>query len=189
MVKVAHPDDVQFVARRATLVADVEDRSCEDVIAELFQVEYAGLVRLAYVVLHDRCSAEDVVMEAFCSLHAHWSGVRRKSTPVAYLRTAVLYGSRSRIRALIRERTRRPPSEVGIPDPSSAGVIARDEAQALAAGVRSLPQRQREVTVCRYYLELSEVETAELLRISVGAVKRHAYRARKALFTTVEVQR
>lgn len=74
VVKVAHPDDVQFVARRATLVADVEDRSCEDVIAELFHVEYAGLVRLAYVVLHDRCSAEDVVMEAFCSLHAHWSG-------------------------------------------------------------------------------------------------------------------
>ncbi len=189
VAKVAQPDDVHFVAESAILAADVEDRSRDDVIAELFRVEYAGLVRLAYVILHDRCSTEDVVMEAFCSLHAHWSGVRRKSTPLAYLRTAVLYGSRSRVRELIRERARRPPSEVGVPDPSSARVIARDEAQVLAAGVRSLPQRQREVTVCRYYLELSEVETAELLRISVGAVKRHAHRARKALFTTVEVQR
>lgn len=189
VAEVAQPDDVHFVATRAILAADVEDHSREEVIAELFQVEYAGLVRLAYVILHDRCSAEDVVMEAFCSLHAHWSGVRRKSAPLAYLRTAVLFGSRSRVRSLIRERARRAPSEVGVPDPSSAGVIARDEAQALAAGVRGLPQRQREVTVCRYYLELSEAETAELLRISVGAVKRHAHRARKALFTTVEVQR
>lgn len=189
MAKVAQPDDVHFVAERAILAADAEDRSREEVIAELFQVEYAGLVRLAYVILKDRCSAEDVVMEAFCSLHAHWFGARRKSAPLAHLRTAVLFGSRSRVRALIRERARRPPSEVGVPDPSSAGVIARDEARVLAAGVRSLPQRQREVTVCRYYLELSDVETAELLRISVGAVKRHAYRARQALYTTVEVQR
>ncbi len=68
-------------------------------------------------------------------------------------------------------------------------MIARDEAQALAEGVRGLPHRQREVTLCRSYLEPSEAETAELLRISVGAVKRHAHRARKALFSTVEVDR
>jgi len=90
---------------------------------------------------------------------------------------------------MARERARGPLSEVGVPDPSSDALIARDEAHALADGVRALPDRQREVTVCRYYLELSEAETAELLGISVGAVKRHAHRAREALSVTVEVGR
>lgn len=184
-----HPEDVPLVVMRPMSATDVEGRSRDDVIAELFQVEYPGLVRLAYVILRDRCSAEDVVMEAFLSLHAHWGSVRSKSAPLAYLRTAVIFGSRSRVREMVRERRRRQVSEVGSADPNSAWAIARDEAGALADGVRALPRRQREVVLCRYYLDLSEAETAEMLGISVGAVKRHAHRARETLFRNVEVDR
>lgn len=171
------------------LVAALDDRPREAVIEELFRSEYAGLLRLATCIVGDRCSAEDVVMEAFASLHVHWSGMRRSSAPLPYLRSSVILGSRSVIRRMVRERRRRSPSEVGWPDPNSAAAIAADESDTLTVAVRSLPTRQREVIVCRYYLELSEAETAVLLGLSLGSVKQHAHRARLALSARLEVVR
>lgn len=165
------------------------ERARDEVVEELFREEYEGLLRLAYCMVGDRCSAEDVVMDAFCSLHLHWATLRDKASPVGYLRSAVLNRSRSRIRALVKERTRTGWTDPPPTDTSSSSVIARDEAHRLAEAVRGLPHRQREVVVCRYYLELSEAETAELLGIGVGSVKRHAHRARAALSTRVEVTR
>jgi RNA polymerase sigma-70 factor (sigma-E family) len=162
------------------------ERSRDEVVEELFREEYEGLLRLAYCMVGDRCSAEDVVMDAFCSLHLHWSTLRDKASPVGYLRSAVLNRSRSRIRDLVRERTRTGWSQPPPTDTNSTSVIAHDESHRLAEAVRGLPHRQCEVVVCRYYLELSEAETAELLGIGVGSVKRHAHRARAALSTTME---
>ena len=57
----------------------------------------------------------------------------------------------------------------------------------MAAAVRALPTRQREVIVARYYLGLTETQTAELLHVGLGSVKRHAHRALAALQRGVEV--
>ncbi|MGC5583715.1 RNA polymerase sigma factor [Ornithinimicrobium sp. W1665] len=168
---------------------EVVELTRDEIVESLFREHYEGLLRLSYCILGDRCSAEDVVMEAFCSLHTHWSTLRDRASPVGYLRVSVLNLSRSRIRALVRERTR-----TGWADPppvldTSVSVIERDEAHRLVEAVRSLPRRQCEVIVCRYFLELSEAETAALLGMSTGSVKRHAHRARAALSTSMEVTR
>jgi RNA polymerase sigma factor (sigma-70 family) len=63
----------------------------------------------------------------------------------------------------------------------------RDEALRLVAAIRSLPLRQREAVVCRYYLDLTEAQTAALLEIGVGSVKRHAHRALAKLHDQMEV--
>ena len=55
-----------------------------------------------------------------------------------------------------------------------------EDADRVASAVRALPTRQREVIVARYYLGLTESQTAGLLH--VGTVKRHAHRA----LTTLE---
>jgi len=47
--------------------------------------------------------------------------------------------------------------------------------------LRELPERQREVLVLRYYLDLTEARIAETLGISRGAVKSHAFRGVAAL--------
>ena len=48
---------------------------------------------------------------------------------------------------------------------------------ALWAAVQTLPRKARAVLVLRYYEQLSEAETAEVLGISVGTVKSQTSRA------------
>lgn len=67
-------------------------------------------------------------------------------------------------------------------------MLQHDDARRLAAAVQTLPTRQREVVVCRYYLELTVAETAELLGITSGSVKRHAHRGIEALAARVEAE-
>jgi RNA polymerase sigma factor (sigma-70 family) len=52
-----------------------------------------------------------------------------------------------------------------------------EEQQALLDALRSLGPRQRAVVVLRYWLDLSEAETAAALNCSVGTVKSQASRA------------
>jgi RNA polymerase sigma factor (sigma-70 family) len=175
------------VVRLEPEASAARERGREEMVEELFGEEYDRLLGLAYCILGDRCSAEDVVMDAYCSLCIHWSSVRDRNSPLGYLRAAVLNGCRSRIRSLARERTRAPWIEPPPVDVSAGEVIARDEAHRVTRAVRALPHRQREVVVCRYFLDLGEAETAELLGISLRSVKRHAHRARAALATALEV--
>lgn len=65
--------------------------------------------------------------------------------------------------------------------------MAATEAQReVLAAVRDLPERQREVVVLRYLLELSTAEAASTLGISEGSVKTHLHRALATLETTLE---
>jgi RNA polymerase sigma-70 factor, ECF subfamily len=45
------------------------------------------------------------------------------------------------------------------------------------AAVNGLPVRQRQVLVCRYFLDLSEAETAQVLAWPLGSVKSSTSRA------------
>src|SRR5262249_19523003 len=63
--------------------------------------------------------------------------------------------------------------------PSVEGVWAERDRVWRALG--RLPKRQRAVLVLRFYLDLTEAQTAEVLGCSVGSVKTHANRALSAL--------
>jgi RNA polymerase sigma factor (sigma-70 family) len=65
--------------------------------------------------------------------------------------------------------------------------VGRQEVESLVAAMRRLARRQREVLACRYVLELSVGETAQLLAISEGAVKSHTHRGLRALQQRIEV--
>ena len=160
----------------------------DEALDVLFRTHCAGLVRLAMVLLGDREEAEEVVQDAFVSLHRNWSGLRDTSSAGAYLRQAVVGGCRSRQRRFVRARratTRLAP----IPSPVSLEDLAvgSEEAARVTAAVRALPTRQREVVVARYYLGMTEAQTAELLQVGLGSVKRHAHRALATLQHGVEV--
>ncbi len=85
---------------------------------------------------------------------------------------------------MLRHRTveDRNPSQP-LPDMPSAGhrVMVRPEMSVVATALGTLPRQQREAVILRYYVDLSETETAAAMGISEGAVKRHAHRGVAAL--------
>ncbi len=145
-------------------------------LADLYRDHRMRLVRLAVLLVDDPLTGEDVVQEAFTGLHRHWSGLRDEAAAVAYLRTAVINGSRSVLR---RRRTARDyilPHQVNARSAESLAMLSAEH-QAVVDALATLPPRQREVLVLRYYGGLSESEIADATGISRGTVKSTASRA------------
>lgn len=160
------------------------------VVHGLFLEHGRQLVRLAVLLVGDRGLAEEVVQEAFVAVYRNWDGVRDKASLAPYVRAAVVNQCRSAQRGLVRARRLR--DRLGAFRDTMAPVdsgAATDEALRIAQLVRRLPQRQREVVVCRYYLDLTEAQTAAMLELEIGTVKRHAHRAIKRLHEELEVNR
>jgi RNA polymerase sigma-70 factor (sigma-E family) len=137
-------------------------------ITALYEAHALGLLQLAYVMLGDRPAAEDVVQDAFLGLYKRWSSLRDAASAPAYLRASVLNGCRM----AWRSRARRDDHAAGdLPGESAeaAALVGEEQRQVLLA-LRTLPPRQRETLVLRYYLGLSEEEIASSMGIRRGTV-------------------
>jgi RNA polymerase sigma-70 factor (sigma-E family) len=147
-------------------------------VTAIYQEHALGLTRLAFLMLGDRQTAEDVVQEAFCGLYRAWGHMPDHANALAYVRKSVLNGSRSALR-----RTRRVPRPLIIPAAASAeaAVLAGEERRETVAALRRLPPRQREALVLRYFADLPEHETALAMGVSRGTVKSTTSRALAAL--------
>jgi RNA polymerase sigma-70 factor (sigma-E family) len=147
-------------------------------VTALYRGHALGLTRLAFIVLGDRQSAEDVVQEAFCGLFRAWDRLPEDTNVLGYLRVSVVNGCRT----VIRRRKRTPQSMAIPPAPSAeAAMLVGEERRAAVAALRRLPPRQREALVLRYFADLPEQETAEAMGISRGTVKSTTARALAAL--------
>lgn len=145
-------------------------------LADLYRDHRVRLMRLAMLLVDIPATAEDVVQEAFTGLHRHWARLRDEAAAVAYLRAAVVNGSRSVLR---RRRTAReyvPPHSANARSAESLAMLSAEH-QAVVDALGGLPPRQREVLVLRYYGGLSEAEIAEAAGMSRGTVKSTASRA------------
>jgi RNA polymerase sigma factor (sigma-70 family) len=129
----------------------------------------------------DLAAAEDIVQDVFERLHRRWDGLREPSRGLAYARTSVLNSCRSAHRraAVARKYAPRLALPTDGTDPDAASAIG-DRGE-LAAALRLLPRRQREVLVLRYYADLSVAEVAETLRIAPSAVRAFNSRGLAAL--------
>jgi RNA polymerase sigma-70 factor (sigma-E family) len=159
----------------------------DSVLGAAFRLHYEQLVGLARLLVDDRGQAEEVVQEAFARAYASWSRVRDHNHPLPYLRTSIVNLARGRLR---RRRTVRGTRLEPVGDTASAETVAatRERTRTVADAVRTLPRRQRECVVLRYYLESSTAETAITLGISEGSVKQHLHRALAALGTTLQAE-
>jgi RNA polymerase sigma-70 factor (sigma-E family) len=148
-------------------------------VTALYEAHALSLIRLAYVVLGDRAAAEDVVHEAFLGLCKRWSRLRDTTSAPSYLRSSVLNGCRM----VLRSRSRRDDRALGeLPwESAEAAALVGEEERQLLVAIRSLPPRQREALVLRYYLDLSEEEIARSMGIRPGTVKSATSRALAAL--------
>ena len=146
----------------------------------LYRAERLGMVRLAAFLVGDLHVAEDLVQDAFAGLHSHWHRLRDQRSALAYLRRAVVNGSRSLLRR--RRTAQRHPWPAATAEPGADdGVLAVEEHARLRRALSQLPRRQREVLILRYWSDLSEVEIADTLGIGTGTVKSSASRGLRAL--------
>jgi RNA polymerase sigma-70 factor (sigma-E family) len=160
-------------------------RSSRAAVTTLFHVHYRRLVGLAGLMVDDRETAEEVVQDAFEQIYRRWGSLRDPQAAVAYLNRSVVNGSRSRIRRRFTERSFTFP-DAGTVDSAESFGVGNRQRDDLVAAVRDLPQRQREVIVLRYYLDLSEEQIAAWLGVSTGSVKKHAHRATATLQKRLE---
>ncbi|HEY6793671.1 MAG TPA: SigE family RNA polymerase sigma factor [Kineosporiaceae bacterium] len=149
-------------------------------IAELYQQHWNRLVRLAALLTRDASVAEEIVQDAFVSLHRRWGDLAEHASAAAYLRTSVVNGSRSTLRHRGVEEKHRQPGPPEPAGPEEHAVRADSDARVMAA-LRTLSRRQQEVLVLRYYGDYSEQDIAATLGLSKGAVKSHAHRGLAAL--------
>ena len=153
-------------------------------MTELYQAHAVGLIKLGVIMLGDRTAAEDVVQDAFFGLYRNWGRLSDQGYALAYVRACVLNGCRAALRQRIR-RDRRDRSIVAadaVPaDSVEAIVLLSEEHREVFAALRRLPDRQREALVLRFYLGVTEEETARAMGISRGTVKSSTSRALAAL--------
>ena len=138
------------------------------------QVHGDGLVRLAFALCGDQGQAEDATQEALTRLYLRWP---RLSDPLPYARRSVINATRDSWRGRRRQHLREQvvagyAQETQVP--MAETVAERDR---LMRALLRLPHGQRAVVVLRFWHQLSERETAEVLGNSVGTVKSQASRA------------
>jgi RNA polymerase sigma-70 factor (sigma-E family) len=151
-------------------------------VAAIYGDHYHCLVRLAWLLVQDVTTVEDVVQDSFVAMHTAWRHLRGGDKALAYLHQSVVSRSRSvrRHRAGTEQNaSRMPGAEPGAP-------AALDNAAVIGA-LRLLPARQREALVLRCYGDLSEAQVASAMGVSEAAVKRHLAGAAAALRVVVEV--
>lgn len=141
--------------------------------ADFFRAEFAAVTRAAYLVLHDRDSAEDVSQDAFTQLHLHWAKISGYDRPDAWVRRVAI---RLAIRTVRRHRLLdtllgrlEPPRQEGGADVD------------LAAALRLLPPQQRAAIALHYYEDRPLAEVATILNCSHATAKVHVFKARRRL--------
>jgi len=152
---------------------------------EFMRARWPAMVRLAYGLTGDQGHAEDVAQAAFARAYASWPRVRRSGDPDAYVRQIVINENRNRFR---KRRVAEQLTDSALIDvPWTDATRDYDERSALMTALQRLGPRQRAVLVLRYWLDLTEQETAATLNCSVGTVKSQASRALAALRQNAEL--
>ena len=149
-----------------------------DDFEEFVAARSAALLRTAYLLTGHHQDAEDLVQTALVKAVPAWR--RITGDPEPYVRRILVRENISRWRqrrwreVYVDHVPERPATD---PDPSG-----RLE---LAAALGQLAPRQRAVVVLRFYEDLTERETAELLGVSIGTVKSQARDALARLRTVL----
>ncbi|MFD0262622.1 sigma factor-like helix-turn-helix DNA-binding protein [Kitasatospora indigofera] len=122
--------------------------------ARFFERRHAELARLAHLLTGGAETADDLAADALATVRRDWERARRAGPPTTYARRRVIALARGRARTATARRLGR--------------LLRPDVREALAR----LPFRVRACVVLRHACGLSERQTARILRLPVGTVRR-----------------
>lgn len=134
-------------------------------MGELYRQHAGDALRLGYLLTGDRAAAEDLVQEAFVRMFGRFRDLRQPESFEWYLRRTIVNLTRSmyRRRKVERAYLARRNEHAATPGP--------EPAPDLWSALMGLPVRQRTAIVLRYYEDLTESRTAEIMRCPIGTVK------------------
>jgi RNA polymerase sigma-70 factor, ECF subfamily len=150
---------------------------------DVYQREYPGLVRLAFVLTGRLDIAEELVQDAFEAAHRKWHRLSEYDRPGAWVRRVVLQRCIGRYRRLAVE-TRALVRMSSERERSNEIVIADQD---LLAAIRSLPPRQAQVVALVLLEDRSIDDVADLLGCNAATTRTHLRRGRLALATMLGV--
>jgi RNA polymerase sigma-70 factor (ECF subfamily) len=167
-------DDIELVER-----AKRGDVAAYEVLVCRYQ-EVA--FRAAYVMMRDPEAAKDAAQSGFIKAYYALHRFRAGAPFRPWLLKIVANEARNQARSASRRTGRElrlaegRPRDDAAPSPEEAALVAfkRD---ALLAAVNALEEQARQVIACRYFLDLSEEETANALGCARGTVKSRLSRA------------
>lgn len=137
--------------------------------------------RAAWLVTGSAEEAADATQEGFVKAWRALDRFREDAEFRPWLLRIVVNTARNRRRSAWRfeaMRLRATAAATNLTAPSAeASAVEHAEHDALIASLRRLPARDREVIACRYLLDLSEAETAQVLGCARGTVKSRLSRA------------
>jgi len=145
--------------------------------------------RLAYLMLADPDEAQDVAQDTFIRAYQHLNDFDDERPLQPWLLRIASNLARNRRRSIGRywfalQRLGRPDLEIRRTTEGSA--LNREGLEALWRAVRRLSEPDQRVIYLRYFLELSEAETAAALEVPPGTVKSRLHRALARLRTIIE---
>jgi RNA polymerase sigma-70 factor (sigma-E family) len=149
------------------------DRSAFD---EFVHARSGALTRTAYLLTGNHHTAEDLVQHALLQTARHWE--RISTSPEAYARRVMYHQNISWWR-----KRRFTETSLGAYDAAHSSPDS-DLRLTLDAALARLTAKQRTILVLRFFEDLTEVQTADAVGVSVGTVKsttRHALARLRAL--------
>lgn len=124
----------QVAASASPLPEESTRWTADEALTELYRAHWRSLVRLSYLLVRDQAVAEEVVQDAFIAVHRRWRRMSDHDQALAYLRVAVVNGSRS---ALRRRTVRHRWTQAG--GPTAAGTRSLAAVNAALAQLPSCP--------------------------------------------------
>jgi RNA polymerase sigma factor (sigma-70 family) len=148
----------------------------------LVRMHQAVAFRAAYLVTGDASEAEDATQEAFIKAHRALDRFRPGAPFRPWLLAIVTNEARNRRRSAGRRaklslQVAAESHAVPAPVSPEASLVAAERREELLASVGELSEGERLVISYRYFLGLSEEETATTLGCARGTVKSRASRA------------
>lgn len=147
--------------------------------------------RAAWLITGSAEEAADAAQEGFVKAWQALGGFHQDAEFRPWLLRIVVNTARNRRRSAWRFDAMRARSAAQLGDPPAASAestaMAHVEHDALIAALRRLGHKDREVVACRYLLDLSEAETAEVLGCARGTVKSRLSRALERLRAELDV--
>lgn len=174
-------------ARSAHVATDAEA-----LVLALYHDEARNLVRMARFFVDNRDAAEDIVQEAFIRLARNVQRIEDRAKAAPYLRSIVLNLARDHNRRGLLSLRHQAASgrEIDIePSAIDDSLIGSERQLRIVAAVRSLPRRQRDCIVLRYFDEMGPEQIASTLGLSINSVKTHLRRGLDALELSLEDER